>query len=652
MRYANPEVVKTLIEQDRLSVFRVAELNILIGYLREVKGIEYLTIGGLKANIVETCRTAIRGGAPVQYVPPPIQPRPAPATAPVGPWGMPPPNLLARRPPLQPLSSSTQPPPAAAMPQTLPQTSAELFEKVKRAVGRKGTWVDMSMHDAKLAVTIPHFYSSSFTLKPPSLVRHLQSHTAALILIRCLFHPVSRLPSLASPFRSNFISLFPRSSTNHIIAPAYMMAPFEVQRQGRGVSKIFIPKDSTPDAWYFELGSWEEWHTGVQLKLPWPTRNGILCLVSVRARSPDEMLSMVYEQSCASASGGGGEDIGPAQHPNTAIPAWRLAAVPQPDSTTEPPRTSLSISKYEHELPSSLHTMRERIAAAKKLTADDEGVEIGDETVYFRCPLTLVRVQHPCKGQQCTHVDAFDAESFLVYAKNLDPWECVVSRCGKILTFEDLRIDPLLYDALKQYPDDDRCIVRADGTHARLPNPSPTPRRDDRPHHPFSTSCSPSPPPVFRKRTHSLSPSPPPRPLVVIDVDALDLDDTPGASPGLVGAVAARRKKARVGRPAPAQPTTTTTAKVTRVVNLCSSDEDEMEGVQKGVEKGMGVQKGVGVGGEKSATRKVGEPVDVDVNDPDPDATLAVAADANGSLPNENEELNALFKHFLGVEMR
>lgn len=46
---------------------------------------------------------------------------------------------------------------------------------------------------------------------------------------------------------------------------------------------------------------------------------------------------------------------------------------------------------------------------------DTDDIEVGDESVSFRCPLSLCRIQHPGRGKKCTHSQCFDLEVYFMY---------------------------------------------------------------------------------------------------------------------------------------------------------------------------------------------------------------------------------------------
>ncbi|KAJ3341146.1 hypothetical protein HDU93_005555 [Gonapodya sp. JEL0774] len=170
-----------------------------------------------------------------------------------------------------------------------------------------------------------------------------------------------------------------------------------------------------------------------------------------------------------------------------------------------------AVSKYELALPASLAA--ERLSKATKVaTEDDDGIEVGDK----------------------------------------ERWECLVSGCGQILLYEDLRIDPFFYDALKRYPDDEKIVVHADGTLSRHSTPPPVLVR------PGENRRTCSPPPRKRGRAEAQSND-------VIDVDALVIvSDSSSESEREDTVVSKGRKR---GRPSGKV--------VVQVVDLCLSDDDE-----------------------------------------------------------------------------
>ncbi|ORY32418.1 zf-MIZ-domain-containing protein [Rhizoclosmatium globosum] len=85
----------------------------------------------------------------------------------------------------------------------------------------------------------------------------------------------------------------------------------------------------------------------------------------------------------------------------------------------------------------------------------------GDSIIIFKCPLSLVRIEHPAKGKQCQHQQVFDAEKFLQFNEKRSTWKCPV--CTNQIQKQDLILDAEMLRLLTKYPDSDKCIVKENG---------------------------------------------------------------------------------------------------------------------------------------------------------------------------------------------
>ncbi|KAJ3217002.1 hypothetical protein HDU67_008647 [Dinochytrium kinnereticum] len=91
-------------------------------------------------------------------------------------------------------------------------------------------------------------------------------------------------------------------------------------------------------------------------------------------------------------------------------------------------------------------------------------VEIGDSIISFTCPLTLARIEHPAKGTACKHAQCFDLKSFLAMIGLKSQWKCSV--CGMMLRPTQIILDFPFLRLLHAYPNDTKCIIKADGSDA------------------------------------------------------------------------------------------------------------------------------------------------------------------------------------------
>ncbi|KAI8908263.1 hypothetical protein DFJ77DRAFT_171229 [Powellomyces hirtus] len=94
----------------------------------------------------------------------------------------------------------------------------------------------------------------------------------------------------------------------------------------------------------------------------------------------------------------------------------------------------------------------------------DTEVEVGDQIVSLTCPVALKRIVLPGKGRECKHVQCFDLETFTKLSRLSPKWKCCV--CNDVIEKTDLTVSEPFLHYLAAYPDADRCMVRANGSHA------------------------------------------------------------------------------------------------------------------------------------------------------------------------------------------
>ncbi|KAI8840981.1 MIZ/SP-RING zinc finger-domain-containing protein [Chytriomyces cf. hyalinus JEL632] len=99
----------------------------------------------------------------------------------------------------------------------------------------------------------------------------------------------------------------------------------------------------------------------------------------------------------------------------------------------------------------------------QKLAKNGKGeVEHCNSTVSFQCPISLVRMSTPGRGKKCNHVQSFDLETFIQMNEKKDVWKCPV--CARQIKCSDIVIDALVLGLMDMYPQDMKCILRADGS--------------------------------------------------------------------------------------------------------------------------------------------------------------------------------------------
>lgn len=94
-------------------------------------------------------------------------------------------------------------------------------------------------------------------------------------------------------------------------------------------------------------------------------------------------------------------------------------------------------------------------ALIKEKLAQDQDSEIATTSlrVSLLCPLGKMRITIPIRASSCTHLQTFDAITFLMMNEKKPTWMCPV--CDKIAPFHKLFIDGLFVEILKQATDDE-----------------------------------------------------------------------------------------------------------------------------------------------------------------------------------------------------
>jgi E3 SUMO-protein ligase PIAS1 len=77
------------------------------------------------------------------------------------------------------------------------------------------------------------------------------------------------------------------------------------------------------------------------------------------------------------------------------------------------------------------------ITVTKK--ASDPDVVATSQNLSLKCPLSYMRLNLPCRGVSCNHIQCFDATSYLQLQEQGPQWLCPI--CNKPAPFEQLAID-------------------------------------------------------------------------------------------------------------------------------------------------------------------------------------------------------------------
>jgi E3 SUMO-protein ligase PIAS1 len=75
-----------------------------------------------------------------------------------------------------------------------------------------------------------------------------------------------------------------------------------------------------------------------------------------------------------------------------------------------------------------------------KAAAQDADIVPGPETLTLKDPISMTRIDLPCKSRYCGHTACFDAATFLTLNEQTPTWICPI--CNRaISTEEDLFLD-------------------------------------------------------------------------------------------------------------------------------------------------------------------------------------------------------------------
>lgn len=82
--------------------------------------------------------------------------------------------------------------------------------------------------------------------------------------------------------------------------------------------------------------------------------------------------------------------------------------------------------------------------------------------VSLACPIGKMRMITPCRASTCTHLQCFDALTFLYMNERKATWKCPV--CDQPALFEDLIIDGYFLEVLKSCKNSDELQLNTDGS--------------------------------------------------------------------------------------------------------------------------------------------------------------------------------------------
>ncbi|KPM37601.1 hypothetical protein AK830_g8952 [Neonectria ditissima] len=82
--------------------------------------------------------------------------------------------------------------------------------------------------------------------------------------------------------------------------------------------------------------------------------------------------------------------------------------------------------------------------------AQDPDVVATSQVLSLKCPLSYMRLDLPCRGLSCAHIQCFDATSYLQLQEQGPQWLCPI--CNKSAPFEQLAVDEYVKEILSKTP--------------------------------------------------------------------------------------------------------------------------------------------------------------------------------------------------------
>ncbi|KAK5997422.1 E3 SUMO-protein ligase pli1 [Cladobotryum mycophilum] len=93
---------------------------------------------------------------------------------------------------------------------------------------------------------------------------------------------------------------------------------------------------------------------------------------------------------------------------------------------------------------------KELVVAELNEKAQDPDVVATSQVLDMRCPLSYMRIDVPCRSMSCTHIQCFDATSYLQLQEQGPQWLCPI--CNKSAPFDQLAVDEYVRDILENTP--------------------------------------------------------------------------------------------------------------------------------------------------------------------------------------------------------
>ncbi|KAK3989495.1 PINIT domain-containing protein [Cladorrhinum sp. PSN332] len=105
---------------------------------------------------------------------------------------------------------------------------------------------------------------------------------------------------------------------------------------------------------------------------------------------------------------------------------------------------------------------KETVVAEITKPKNDDDIEATSQKLSLKCPLSQLRLKHPCRSTSCNHIQCFDATSYLQLQEQGPQWECPI--CNKPAPYQKLAIDEYALDIVNRTSDDvDQVTIDTNG---------------------------------------------------------------------------------------------------------------------------------------------------------------------------------------------
>ncbi|KAK0623225.1 PINIT domain-containing protein [Immersiella caudata] len=94
---------------------------------------------------------------------------------------------------------------------------------------------------------------------------------------------------------------------------------------------------------------------------------------------------------------------------------------------------------------------KDSVIAELTKKAYDPDIEATSLNLSLKCPLSYMRLSNPCRALSCSHIQCFDATSYLQLQEQGPQWLCPI--CNKAAPFDQLAIDEYVREIVKETPD-------------------------------------------------------------------------------------------------------------------------------------------------------------------------------------------------------